>query len=112
MTSHFLIDSPRIAFPKNGAIRVFVKKRQKALEKEVDRLKKLVADILVGEYDGETLEVLVNKSLSDIGKTLSLAESCTGGNISKLITSVPGASKILKGSLVAYNEDIKITNWR
>ena len=35
MTSHFLIGSPRIAFPKNGAIKVFVKKRQKALENDV-----------------------------------------------------------------------------
>ena len=36
-----------------------------------------------------------------------MAESCTGGNISKMITSIPGASNFLKGALVAYNAEVK-----
>lgn len=78
-----------------------------ALEKEVERLKALVDDILIGEQDGETLELMLNRQLTSLGATLSLAESCTGGNISKMITSVPGASAFLRGSLVAYHQDIK-----
>ena len=42
-------------------------------------------------------------------KTLSTAESCTGGNIARLITSVPGCSKYFQGSVVAYSNNIKNT---
>ena len=42
------------------------------------------------------------------GVTFSTAESCTGGNIAKLITSISGSSSCFKGSLVAYSEKIKV----
>ncbi len=42
------------------------------------------------------------------GLTLSLAESCTGGWIAKLITDVPGASSSFRGSAVAYSNEVKI----
>jgi nicotinamide-nucleotide amidase len=40
-------------------------------------------------------------------KTLALAESCTGGNIARLITSVPGSSNYFLGSVVAYSDQVK-----
>ncbi len=42
------------------------------------------------------------------GLTMSVAESCTGGWLSKLITDVPGASRVLPGSVVAYSNEAKI----
>ncbi len=78
-----------------------------ALEAEVNKLKDLLQDIIVGPGDEETLERSINKLLSENKQTLSLAESCTGGNISKRITAEPGASRFLRGAIVAYDGDIK-----
>ncbi len=56
-----------------------------------------------------TLESLIVKTLNDQHKSLSLAESCTGGLISHLLTQVPGASDVLRGTLVAYQTTLKET---
>ena len=58
-------------------------------------------------YDDENLKDVVCSLLSDKQITLSIAESCTGGLISKKVTDIPGSSKILQGSLVAYSNNIK-----
>jgi len=58
-------------------------------------------------YDDEKIEEVVGNLLFENKKTLATAESCTGGNISHLITSVPGSSAYFKGSLVAYSNEIK-----
>ena len=50
----------------------------------------------------------MSELLSKRGKTLAIAESCTGGNISRLLTENAGASSFFKGSMVAYTKDIKI----
>jgi nicotinamide-nucleotide amidase len=46
--------------------------------------------------------------LTQMGKTLSIAESCTGGRIAQAFTSMPGASKYFKGSIVSYATEAKI----
>lgn len=51
----------------------------------------------------------INELLSPTGKTLSTAESCTGGNIAHIITSISGASCFFKGAVVAYSAEIKCT---
>ena len=55
----------------------------------------------------ETIEVIIGKLLNKNNKTLSIAESCTGGKIAHLITSVPGCSDYFKGAVVAYANQIK-----
>ena len=77
------------------------------LDKKIVDLKLLVKDIFVGEEDNTSIERTVNELLSESKETLSLAESCTGGNISKMITAIPGASAFLKGALVAYSAEVK-----
>lgn len=76
------------------------------IEKEVISLQTLIPDYIYG-YDEETLEQIIGRFLKDKGATLATAESCTGGYIAHLITSVPGSSAYFKGSVVAYDNSIK-----
>ena len=58
-------------------------------------------------FGQETLETVIGSLLVSKNRTLATAESCTGGYISKLITSVPGSSRYFRGGVVAYNNEIK-----
>ncbi len=58
-------------------------------------------------YDKETLETAIGKLLKQNGKTVALAESCSGGYISHLITSVAGSSDYFQGSIVPYHNQFK-----
>ena len=53
------------------------------------------------------IENKVVKKMINSGLTISLAESCTGGYISKKITDVAGSSRVFRGSIIAYDNDIK-----
>jgi nicotinamide-nucleotide amidase len=80
---------------------------EKSLGEEIDKLQKIIGDILVGFDETETIEESINKLLTQRDQNLSIAESCTGGNIAKMITSVPGASNFFMGSIVTYSANIK-----
>lgn len=71
-----------------------------------EELQSLIPDYLFGQ-DNDTLEAIIGLLLTEKGQTLATAESCTGGYIAHLITSVPGSSNYFKGSIVAYSNDIK-----
>jgi nicotinamide-nucleotide amidase len=79
-----------------------------ALAENVKSLDLLINDIIVGFDDGETIEVVVGKMLIKQNKTLSTAESCTGGKIAQVLTAIAGASSYFKGSVVSYGTDVKI----
>jgi len=53
------------------------------------------------------LATKIVKKLSEKNKTLSIAESCTGGFISSTITDVPGASKVFSGGVIVYATEMK-----
>jgi nicotinamide-nucleotide amidase len=76
------------------------------INNQVKKLYKIVPDYIYGE-DEESLEMIVSKLLKERKMTICTAESCTGGNISNLLTSVPGSSVYFKGSLVAYSNSVK-----
>lgn len=57
--------------------------------------------------DGEELAEAVGRLLRDQGRTLALAESCTGGMVSSLITDIPGSSAYFLGGVVSYANDAK-----
>ncbi|MCX6247428.1 MAG: competence/damage-inducible protein A [Bacteroidetes bacterium] len=80
---------------------------QKLMDEETDKLKSLIPEYIFGEGD-TTLEAVVGNLLRNSGTTLATAESCTGGYIAHLITSIPGSSAYYKGSIVAYSNEIKI----
>ena len=88
---------------------------QAANEREADRLIEEVAAKInetlgaaVFALNGEKMEEIIGKLLSDGGKTLSLAESCTGGLIAQRLTEISGASKYFIEGVVAYANEAKI----
>jgi nicotinamide-nucleotide amidase len=77
------------------------------LQTELGKVRQLLGDALLAEED-IPVEVIIGNLLREKGLTLSTAESCTGGNIARLITSVPGSSDYYSGSIIAYSNDVKI----
>jgi nicotinamide-nucleotide amidase len=81
------------------------------VEQKIEALKLIIAEFIFGYEtfgeEKETLEQIVGKLLKEQGKTISTAESCTGGYISHLITKVPGSSEYYMGSVISYSYDIK-----
>lgn len=73
----------------------------------VEKLKPLAGEFIFGVGE-EPLEVVMGTVLRDLGLTISIAESCTGGYLSHLLTSVPGSSQYFAGSMVSYANDIKV----
>ncbi len=76
------------------------------LEAEAEKLKALLGELVYSDCD-DTLESAIGKLLRGSGYTLSAAESCTGGEISHLITTIPGASEYYLGSVTSYSADVK-----
>ncbi|MGM9735282.1 MAG: CinA family nicotinamide mononucleotide deamidase-related protein [Candidatus Cryptobacteroides sp.] len=58
-------------------------------------------------YEGDSLQECIGNMLSACGRTVSAAESCTGGMISQLFTSVPGSSGYFLGSVTSYANSVK-----
>ena len=74
---------------------------------ETERVMPLVEKWVYG-YDNDELETVIGKMLLAEHATLSTAESCTGGFVAHKITSVPGSSRYFTGSVVAYDNDVKM----
>jgi nicotinamide-nucleotide amidase len=99
--------------PAYGLVRLRLTGRgddRERVEKEVvllfGQLKPLVKEWMVADED-ISLEEALSKLLKAKGKTLSTAESCTGGYIAHLITARAGSSAIYKGSIVSYANEVK-----
>lgn len=76
------------------------------VEEQIVRLKEILGNRVYSDQD-DTLEATVGRLLKKAGMTLSAAESCTGGEISHLITSVPGSSAYYLGSVTSYAVSVK-----
>ncbi|HOZ81761.1 MAG TPA: competence/damage-inducible protein A [Bacteroidia bacterium] len=74
----------------------------------IDKLKELIAPYIFG-YDDDTIQSVVGKLLTEKQKTLSVAESCTGGFLAHLITSIPGSSTYFMGGTVSYSNAAKMS---
>ncbi|SHH37128.1 competence/damage-inducible protein A [Flavobacterium defluvii] len=81
---------------------------EKAIEENVQSLDAIIHDIIVGYEENETIETVVGKLLAKQNKTIATAESCTGGKIASLLSSVQGASRYFKGSIVSYATETKV----
>lgn len=76
------------------------------LERQIAGLQEIIGDYIYS-YEDDTLPSVIGKMLKSSGKTVCCAESCTGGMISSLFTSVPGASEYYLGSVTSYDNAIK-----
>ena len=76
-------------------------------EPYITKLQGILGDAIYGEGE-DTLQSVIGRKLRESGKTLSLAESCTGGHLSELITSVAGCSDYYKGSVTSYANEVKM----
>ena len=76
------------------------------MQDKITELQSIVGEYIFG-YENDTLENVVGKLLKENKQTISLAESCTGGYISHLITAIAGSSDYYKGSVIAYSYEIK-----
>ena len=76
------------------------------VDAEVAKLERLIPEYIFG-YNDQTLEAIIGNLLKGKHATLATAESCTGGYIAHLITSISGSSAWFKGSVVAYSNEIK-----
>jgi len=80
---------------------------EKLIEAVERKIRRRLGDFIYGEGD-VTLEEVVVKLLMEKGRTIAIAESCTGGMISSRIVNVPGVSKVFKEAIIAYSNEAKI----
>jgi nicotinamide-nucleotide amidase len=99
--------------PAYGLVRLRLTGRgneKSSVEEELDKLfgilKGQVSEWMVADSD-ITLEQAVNRLMKKKGRTLATAESCTGGFIAHLITSIAGASAVFQGGVVSYSNELK-----
>ncbi len=112
-----LPDFIKLAYlPSPGRVRLRLSARgtdkeflEKSIFENVTSLSKILGDSIVGFDDDETLEIVIGRLLTQQNKTISTAESCTGGKIAQVLTSVSGASKYFKGSIISYATETKIS---
>jgi nicotinamide-nucleotide amidase len=100
--------------PQAGIVRLRLSaytRREEEAEQAIDALQKQLETLLDGHIlsagDDKNIEVLVGERLRDRGWTVGTAESCTGGAIAALLTSVPGSSAYFAGTVVAYANRVK-----
>lgn len=84
---------------------------KESLAQEADtlaqKLKAIVGEYIYG-YGDQTIEIVIGHLLREKKLTLAMAESCTGGYVSHLLTTVPGSSDYFKGCVVAYANEVKL----
>ena len=99
--------------PQSGIIRLRLSayySDEKMAEERITTLQQQLKDMLQGYFIADldkNIEVLAGEKLRAKGLTVGTAESCTGGAIAALLTSVPGSSKYYRGSIIAYSNDVK-----
>lgn len=96
--------------PSLGMVRLRITAKGEAvkrLEEMYESLKLELKGMRYTEGD-DALEIQVGQLLREKGVTVATAESCTGGEIAHLLTSVPGSSDYFKGSVVAYANEVKV----
>jgi nicotinamide-nucleotide amidase len=79
---------------------------EKNVQRKINELQSLVGEFIFG-YETDTLQEIVGKVLKERKQTIATAESCTGGYISHLITSIAGSSDYYVGSVITYSYEIK-----
>ena len=100
--------------PSLGTVRLRVTARgpdrdaaQALVDQAAEAIRERLGTLVFGEGT-TTLEAVVNDLLAERGRTVVFAESCTGGAVTARVASVPGASRVLRGGVVAYDNEVKV----
>jgi nicotinamide-nucleotide amidase len=109
-----LPESVKLAYlPSSGVIKLRLtakgsnrNKLAREVTEQVDKLYKIIPEFIYAENE-ESLEMVIGNLLKNNKQTISVAESCTGGRISHLLTTIQGSSAYFKGSVTAYDNAIK-----
>jgi len=111
-----LDDGIKLAFlPSPGIVKIRITAKGVSDSEALEKISKIESEILslLGDYcfafESDKMESVVGNILSKNQSTLSTAESCTGGKLASILTSIPGSSVYFIGSVIAYNNDIKET---
>lgn len=112
--NNLLKDDLKLAYlPSPGIVKLrisIIGKDKVSSEEKIDyyvsELINLIPDQIYG-YGNASMEGVVGKLLKDKKQTLSTAESCTGGNVSKMLTSISGSSLFFNGSIISYTNQSK-----
>ena len=113
--NNLLVDDIKLAYlPSPGIVKLRLsllgkdgKKIVATLNKHIDLLNKIISDQVYG-YEDDTMEGVVGDLLTAQNASVSTAESCTGGAVAKMITSVSGSSNYFEGSVICYSNICKI----
>ncbi|MDM1546543.1 CinA family nicotinamide mononucleotide deamidase-related protein [Empedobacter falsenii] len=93
-----------LRFSASGTDKEFL---ENEIQHQINQFKLVAGDYLISENSGSAQQVL-GDILKEKGLTISTAESCTGGNIASLITSVSGSSAYYFGTIVSYDTSVKV----
>jgi nicotinamide-nucleotide amidase len=100
------LPSPGIIRLRLGTVGDDLEKLKRDIEMQILKLQGIIPEFIVG-FNDDTLEMIIGEMLKTKARTLSVAESCTGGTIASMITRIPGSSAYFKGGIVAYSNEIK-----
>lgn len=95
--------------PRLVKLRLFTRgeHRRSEFKKQLATLKQLLGAAVIADKD-ESIERLLANKLLEKRLTIATAESCTGGNISRLLTSISGSSQYFEGTIVSYSYESKV----
>jgi len=94
-------------YPEGPEVKLILQGKKEVMEEVKVRLKERFKFEFLGEGD-KSLPVLVGELLCERGERVAVAESCTGGQLASLITSISGSSKYFDRGFVVYSERSKI----
>ncbi len=110
-----LLDGSKLAFlPSQFGVKLRITIEEKDEEAAKNKISEVEQKIRskAGRYiyacEDETLEEVVGRLLKDRGLTIALAESCTGGHVSNLLTNISGSSDFFERGIIAYSNATKV----
>lgn len=100
------LPAPNVVRLRLSAYEVDGQSVSRIIDKEFDKLKQIIPQAIVG-FENATVEQLVHSWMVENGKTLSVAESCTGGALAAKFTAMAGASAYFQAGVVSYSNEAK-----
>ena len=100
------LPAPNIVRLRLSAYEVEEQSAKALIDCEFDKLREIIPEAIVG-FENATVEELVHRWMVENGKTLSVAESCTGGAIASKFTAMAGASAYFHAGVVSYSNEAK-----